>query len=73
MESVYQSALGSLLHNGERHSLVKQYIGYVYDLESPEPHIKSQLEDILAILHKRDNEEAVRKHLEEEEKKKSSN
>ncbi len=67
LEEVYQSALGSLIYNGERHSLVKQYLGYIYELEDPEPVIKRQLEDILGILQKRSNEEEARKHLEQQE------
>jgi hypothetical protein len=65
LESVYQAALGSLIEKGERHSLVKQYLGYIHDLEASDPVVKSQLESILTILQQRSNEEAARKHLEE--------
>ena len=67
-EQVYHSALSTLVYNGERHSLVKQYLGYIYDLEHPEPAIKVQLEGILEILHQRANEEEARKHLEKQNK-----
>ncbi len=66
LEKVYMSALGSLIYNGERHSLVKQYLGYIYELEDPAPTIKDQLEDILEILQKRSNEEEARKHMEKQ-------
>ncbi len=65
-EAVYRSALSSLIYNGERHSLVKQYLGYIYELEDPDPIIKPQLEDILEILQKRSNEEEARKHMEKQ-------
>lgn len=65
-EAVYRYALSSLVYNGERHSLVKQYLGYIYELEQPEPVIKAQLENILAILQQRTNEEEVRKHLDKQ-------
>ena len=65
-EAVYRSALSSLVYNGERHSLVKQYLGYIYELEQPEQVIKTQLENILAILQQRTNEEDARKHLEQQ-------
>ena len=70
LESVYQTALVSLINNGYRHSLVKQYLGYIYDLEEPEPVIKAQLKDILAIIQKRSNEEDARKHLEQQNQQK---
>lgn len=65
-EQVYHSALSTLVYNGERHSLVKQYLGYIYDFEHSDPAIKVQLEGILEILHQRSNEEKARKHLEKQ-------
>ena len=65
-EAVYRYALSSLVYNGERHSLVKQYLGYIYELGQPEPVIKAQIENILAILQQRTNEEEVRKHLDKQ-------
>ncbi len=65
LETVYQIALGSLLRNGEQHSVVKQYLGYIYDFENLEPRIKLQLEEILAVLKQRSNEEEARKYLEQ--------
>lgn len=69
LESVYQSALGSLLQNGQNHSLVRQYLGYIYDLEDLDPAVKSQLGELLAILKQRTNEDAARQHLEKQDKK----
>lgn len=65
-DDVFRTTLGSLLVNGEHHSLVKQYLGYIYEFENPGPLIKARLEEILGYLQKRENEETGRKYLEEQ-------
>ncbi len=64
LESVYMKTLGSLIQLGGQHSLVKQYLGYIYEFDDLKPGIKTQLESILAILEKQSNEKEARKQLE---------
>jgi hypothetical protein len=68
LEEVYHIALSSLVNNGERHSLVKQYLGYIYENDKLTPTIKSQIKDILEILQNRTNKKAAIKHLEQQKK-----
>jgi hypothetical protein len=64
LESVYMKTLGSLIQYGGQHSLVKQYLGYIYAFDDLKPGIKAQIESILAILKRESNEEEARKQLE---------